>query len=200
MNIFQRIFNPQQPAAIQPAAVVEEKKSLLPVESDEDIELKEIRREEAREKRKLMRERLQLDLERKRLENELEIERLRFEKDQIAQKRLEFAQSQIDEFETDDGEGVDADKMLLTLFASIMQKNSSTPQQPATAKPPVYSPMVTEDKFETDFKAYWDNLNPTVQALAKGMADEDLKSQIKGAAPELSEEQLNKAVQMVRVS
>lgn len=197
MNFFQKLFSNPQPIA----PIVEAPQAPEIVESEEDKELKEIRNQEAREKRKLMRERLQLDLERKRLENEVEIERLRWEKDQIAQQRLDYRREQLEEFTDEDSEESSSlDKMLLTILSATMaNQNKQTPQPPAYGEP--VAPTNTEtDKFETQFKAYWNNLNPSVQAIAKGLSDIDLKNQIKGSAPELTEEQLNKAVQLVRVS
>lgn len=124
----------------------------------------------------------------------------------VKQKELEKAQieQQIAELYDDDEEsdGVDLEGALMGLLQHFMQGNGIQPgMQPGMS--PMPAPVVEQEPqrqpyTEEAMREIWESLPAHQRAIAKVMPDEKIKSYIHKREPELSEEELNLAVKVVR--
>jgi len=204
MGIFDKLFalNAQKAPEIAKTPVVESENYILDdtIESEYEIELKELKKQEQKDKNSLNRERLKLELEKKRLEIELEKERLQYEIEEIRFKREQLRQEQ---YETDDDEqpqGASPELMLMSILAKTMQQPQQGPQPS-----PIYQPTPTQAPqpptiSDADISAYWQTLNPALKQMAKNASDETIRTQLINQMPDITQQDTSRIIQHIRAN
>jgi len=163
---------------------------------DNQHELTELNRDIGRErqmtravllnkKRELEIARLELEHERDKLKIEYETEKLRQDLDDLRG----------DDYDDSDGNtGGSTEDALLAMLISKMGGGAHVQQQPAPPIPAYQEPKIDEEQL----KAVWRSLTKREQQIAKKMPDSQLKAIINARAPNISEGDLDAAVDFVR--
>lgn len=171
-------------------------------EDPEEVELREARKRQTREKSELVRQRYMADLELARLETlarkeelQTQIELARMER----QAALEERRAQLFGDDDSDEDGANPDTLLIRLFSQIVQ--AKQPVQPA----PAYSPPTTDAPLPSvvsltkeQIQQKWATLPSYIQDQARNMSDDQLRDWVINEIPNIDAHSVARVVQVVR--
>lgn len=180
----------------------------------EETEKKRISRETQREQAQFLREKMRVELDTERLRNEqirqqmqAEIEERRLDieirKLQKEKQLNDLRDSMADDDEDDDG--VDpADDMFGGLIAAVL-KHTHNPGASSTAAPGPTHPSVSPTTpaqgvvlSDDDIRAKWSLVPNSQKALARALPDEKLREHLIQMQPDISQQSLQRAIQIIR--
>lgn len=163
---------------------------------DPDQDLEKLNRTELLKlKHRLQREEMMLnaelrrmEMEKRKIEQQNELTMLRQERDRLMQ--------QLRDDEDDDDDGDDYEDM----FGSIIKAAFSQQKPPVSAPVSVTSPPEQTGVSFSDeqIRQKWGGLLPHYKAIARRMSDEELKEFVMGQVPNITQESLNKVIEVVR--